>query len=94
MPYPKYETLLVRGASVFSRSAYAVILCLRDRFDRPYRHHVETFYGQDGRKVRAEAMRYAKAAREGKICLSGFRDDHVPSNFYQPPQGWPPADRA
>ncbi len=59
MPTPIFKTELRKGRGVFTRGAsYAVIVSYASDASRV---HVATFYGDDGRSTRAQALRYAKS---------------------------------
>lgn len=69
-----YKAKIHKGYGRFTRgAAYAVSIDYEDG----HRVHVETFYGEDGRTNRAEALRYAKRMMR--------RDSFpFPSNPYMP----------
>lgn len=70
------ETRIISGRPYFSYRGCAVAVIRTDLDGGPVIEHVETFYGDDGRRLRGAAMRYAA---EVKRCgLSGWRDNILP----------------
>jgi hypothetical protein len=73
---------IVKGKPSFSRVAYACVITQATACpDERSIYHIETFYGADGVKIRAEARRYGSAIVRGFRLPSGFREQYLPHNF-------------
>jgi hypothetical protein len=76
------QYIVVKGRPIFSRAAYACVITQSTAYpDERAIYHVETFYGADGRKIRAEAMRYGRAIVSGKRGVCGYRSQYLPCQF-------------
>lgn len=85
------DFVIVKGEGRFCRAAYACVLTQATyRDDTRSIYHVEIFYGNDGRKVRAAAVRYGSAIKRGYRGVCGYRSTHLPSIF--PPVPYPRED--
>ncbi len=83
-----FQAHIIKGRPRFSRAAYAVVITQATAYpDERCLYHVETFYGDDGRKVRAEAARYGSAIVKGKRGVAGYRDQSLPTGLGRCP--WP-----
>lgn len=77
-----FEYMIIKGAPRFSRSAYACVITQSTAYpDERALYHVQTFYGDNGVKLRAEARRYGSAIVKGKRGVSGYRDQYLPTCF-------------
>lgn len=63
-----------RRSSVFTRRGYLLIIYRHDKDGRPFLYHTERFYGQDGRKLRSQAIARGKALQSHFDC---YRDTHI-----------------
>jgi hypothetical protein len=77
-----FEAIIIKGSPRFARCAYACVITQSTAYpDERALYHVETFYGEDGRKVRSEAQRYGREITSGKRGVCGYRSQYIPSNF-------------
>lgn len=77
-----FQYIIVRGTGHFCRAAYACVITQSTAYDDERAiYHVETFYGDNGTKVRAEAARYGRAIVSGKRGVAGYRNMYVSSIF-------------
>ena len=65
-----------RLRSLFARAKYVCVISQLADHDKRVLYHVETFYGSDGRRVRAEAFHY------GKDICAGFLAPHIRNQHY------------
>jgi hypothetical protein len=73
---------IIKGTPRFSRSAYACVITQSTAYpDERALYHVETFYGDNGVQLRAEARRYGSAIVKGKRGVSGYRNQHLATCF-------------
>ena len=76
------QYIIVKGRAHFSRCAYACVITQSTAYeDERALYHVETFYGNDGVKLRAEARRYGSAIVRGERGVVGYRDQYLPCGF-------------
>lgn len=86
-----FDYIVIRGRGAFSPAAYACIITQSTAFEGIRSiYHIETFYGENGTKVRAEASRYGSAIKRGLRGVRGFREQYLPSHF--PAKGLPPRE--
>lgn len=79
---------VIRGHGYFCRRAYACVITQSTAYpDERAIFHIETFYGDDGVKLRAEARRYGSAVCKGRRIPGPYRSQHLPHGF--PSQGLP-----
>ena len=57
------RAVIINGRAHFTRRSYAVACIKQGEF-----LHLESFYGNDGRAVRAKALRYMKKYLSGSDC--------------------------
>jgi hypothetical protein len=80
-----FEYSILRGRGAFCPAAYAVIITQSTAYpDERCLYHIEFFYGQDGRTVRSEAMRYGRKVVTGKQTPGPYRNQHLTSGFHCP----------
>ena len=76
------QDIIVRGTPHFSRVSYACVITQATAYDDERAiYHVEKFFGRDGRKVRAEAMRYGSDICKGKRGVVGYRSMYLGTTF-------------
>jgi hypothetical protein len=77
-----FQFEVVKGYPRFCRAAYAVIITQSTAYpDERCLYHIETFYGDNGVKLRAEARRYGRAIVTGKRGVERYRDQYLPTIF-------------
>jgi hypothetical protein len=77
-----FEFTVIKGVPRFSRAAYACVITQSTAYpDERAIYHIETFYGDNGVKVRAEARRYGSSIVKGKRGVAKYRDQYLPSCF-------------
>jgi hypothetical protein len=82
---------IIKGWARFSRAAYACVITQSTAYDDQRAiYHIETFYGSDGRKLRAAAMKYGRDVVTGRKLPGPYRDQHLPSGFHS--FGLPPRE--
>ena len=75
------QYIIVRGIPHY-RVAYACVITQATAYDDERAiYHVEKFFGRDGRKVRAEAMRYGSDICKGKRGVVGYRSMYLGTAF-------------
>lgn len=73
---------IIKGRGRFSRVAYACVITQSTAYpDERAIYHIETFYGDNGVKTRAEACRYGRSIVSGYRVPGPYRDQYLPSNF-------------
>lgn len=83
-----FQFTVVKGTPRFSRAAYACVITQSTAYpDERSIYHVETFFGDNGVKTRAEARRYGSAIVKGKRGVNAYREQHLSSIF--PSKGLP-----
>lgn len=83
-PYRKdWEYHIIRGTPTFAHVLYACVISIRDRDNNRVVHDVLVFPGIDGRKARAEAVRYGKSMLAGAE-FKRLRSTYIPHNFKCP----------
>ena len=76
---------IIRGRARFSRVAYACIITQATAFDDERAiYHIETFFGDDATKVRAQARRYGGMICRGERGVCGFREQTLSTIFPRP----------
>lgn len=74
--------LIMKGRPRFSRCAYACVISQSTAYpDERSIYHIETFYGDDAIKTRAQARRYGSSVICGARLPGPFREQYLPSNF-------------
>jgi hypothetical protein len=77
-----FEYIIIRGRGRFCRAAYACVITQSTAYaDERAIYHVETFYGDNGTKVRSDARRYGAAIVKGKRGVTGYRNSYLPAGF-------------
>ena len=75
------QYVIVKGRAYFTRAAYLCVITQSTAYpDERAIYHVESFFGNNGVKTRAEARRYGASIVKG-MRLPQFRDQYVPHNF-------------
>jgi hypothetical protein len=75
------QYVIVKGRAYFTRAAYLCVITQSTAYpDGRAIYHVESFFGNDAIKIRAEARRYGASICKG-ARLPIWRDQYIPHNF-------------
>ena len=74
--------IIIKGRAHFNRCAYACVITQSTAYpDERAIYHVETFFGDNGVKLRAAARRYGSEIVKGLRRPGPYREQYIPSNF-------------
>ena len=73
---PDLHFVIAKIRPVWSRVGHILVMYRHDKDGKPFVYHSETYYGDDGRKTRAETIRRARDLQSGKRSC-GLRQTYI-----------------